>query len=218
MKAISSAQVFDSYSDNRKSKIQNRKWAGLFVIVVALMVCGARAEAQQHSKVPKIGWLEVRPDDSRASFELFKRELRALGYVDGKSIAFEYRNAGNTLDRLPALADELVRLRVNVVFAVPAPAAVAAKNATKTIPIVFVGGFDLSRPGWSTAWRALAGISPDLPASYRCWLASDSSYSRKPFPSSPVLRRCGIHRMPALHNNGKKANCRQGQWVCSFIR
>ena len=106
--------------------------------------------------MPKIGWLEVRPDDSRTSFELFKRELRALGYVDGRSIAFEYRNAGNNLDRLPALADELVRLGVNLVFAVPAPAAIAAKNATRTIPIVFVGGFDpiaaglvdsLARPG-----------------------------------------------------------------------
>jgi putative ABC transport system substrate-binding protein len=128
----------------------------LFVIILALTVCGARAEAQQQKKVPKIGWLEVRPDDSRTSFELFKRELRALGYVDGRSIAFEYRNAGNNLDRLPALADELVRLGVNLVFAVPAPAAIAAKNATRTIPIVFVGGFDpiaaglvdsLARPG-----------------------------------------------------------------------
>ncbi len=100
------------------------------------------AAAQQQAKVPKIGWLEVRPDDSRTLFELFKRELRARGYVEGKSVAFEYRNAGNKLDRLPTLADELVRLGVNVLFAVPAPAAVAAKKATKTIPIVFVGGFD----------------------------------------------------------------------------
>jgi putative tryptophan/tyrosine transport system substrate-binding protein len=142
-----------------QSKIQKPrrpKWEGLFVIVVALTVCEARAQAQQQGKMPKIGWLEVRPDDSRTSFELFKRELRALGYVDGRSIAFEYRNAGNNLDRLHALADELVRLGVNLVFAVPAPAAIAAKNATRTIPIVFVGGFDpiaaglvdsLARPG-----------------------------------------------------------------------
>ena len=112
--------------------------------------------AQQQPKVPKIGWLEVRPDDSRTPFELFKRELSALGYVEGKSIVFEYRNAGTKLDRLPALADELVRLGVNLIFAVPAPAAVAAKKATRTIPIVFLGGFDpisaglvdsLARPG-----------------------------------------------------------------------
>ena len=141
-----------------QSKIAKRprrpKWIGFFVIVVALTVCEARAQAQQ--KMPKIGWLEVRPDDSRTAFELFKRELRALGYVEGKSVVFEYRNAGNNLDRLPALADELVRLKVNVLFAVPAPAAIAAKKATRTIPIVFMGGFDpiaaglvdsLARPG-----------------------------------------------------------------------
>jgi hypothetical protein len=57
MKAISSARVSDSYSDNRKSKIQNRKWLGLFAIVVALMVCGARAEGQQPKKVPRIAFL-----------------------------------------------------------------------------------------------------------------------------------------------------------------
>jgi len=76
------------------------------------------------------------------SFELFKRELRALGYVEGKSVAFEYRNAGNNIERLPALADDLVRLGVSIILAVPAPSAIAAKNATRTIPIVFVGGFE----------------------------------------------------------------------------
>jgi ABC-type uncharacterized transport system substrate-binding protein len=143
------------------------KWAGLFAIIVALAMCGARAEAQQQGKLPKIGWLEVRPDDARTSFELFQRELRALGYVDGRSVVFEYRNAGNKLDRLPALADELVRLGVNLVLAVPAPAAVAAKNATTTIPIVFLGGFDpvaaglvdsLARPGGN-----ITGFSANIP-------------------------------------------------------
>jgi putative ABC transport system substrate-binding protein len=90
------------------------------------------------------------------SFELFKRELRALGYVEGKSVAFEYRNAGNNIERLPALADDLVRLGVSIILAVPAPSAIAAKNATRTIPIVFVGGVEpvsvglvdsLARPG-----------------------------------------------------------------------
>src|SRR5689334_7663917 len=119
----------------------NQRILALALCAMIFALCFS-AEAQQQPKVPKIGWLEVRPADSKTSFELFKRELRALGYVDGKSVAFEYRNAGNNLDRLPTLADELVRLRVNLVFAVPAPAAVAAKNATTTIPIVLLGGFD----------------------------------------------------------------------------
>ncbi|HEY7217171.1 MAG TPA: ABC transporter substrate-binding protein [Candidatus Binatia bacterium] len=74
--------------------------------------------------------------------ESFRREFRALGYVEGKNIVLEYRSAEDKLDRLPALAEELVRLKVDVLLASATPAAVAAKNATRTIPIVFYGGFD----------------------------------------------------------------------------
>ena len=71
--------------------------------------------------------------------ELFLRELRALGYVEGKNIAIEYRSAENKLDRLPALADELVRLKVDVLLAAcDDRPLIAAKNATRTIPIVFL--------------------------------------------------------------------------------
>ena len=63
--------------------------------------------------------------------------LRELGYVEGKNIAIEYRSADNKLDRLPALADELVRLKVDVILTPSPPAALAAKNATRMIPIVF---------------------------------------------------------------------------------
>jgi putative ABC transport system substrate-binding protein len=146
---------------------QRSAFSKSFTLCALLLALCSFAEAQQQGKVPKIGWLEVRPDDARTSFELFQRELRALGYIEGKNIGFEYRNAGNKLDRLPALADELVRLRVKVVHAVPAPAAVAAKNATRMIPIVFVGGFDpvaaglvdsLARPGGN-----ITGFSANIP-------------------------------------------------------
>ena len=74
------------------------------------------AEAQQQAKIPKIGWLGARPASvPGAGHEVFRRELRELGYVEGKNIAFEYRYADNKLDRLPALADELVRLKVDVI-------------------------------------------------------------------------------------------------------
>jgi putative tryptophan/tyrosine transport system substrate-binding protein len=102
----------------------------------------------------------------RPARELFGREFRALGYVEGKNIIFEYRSADDKLERLPALADELVRLRVDVLLASLTPAAVAAKNATRTIPIVFHGGFDpvalglvdsLARPGGNvTGFTAIA--------------------------------------------------------------
>ena len=138
-----------------------------YVLCAMLFALCSFAEAQQRGSVPKIGWLEIRPDDARTSFKLFQHELSALGYVEGKNIAFEYRNAGNNPERLPALADELVRLGVKVLHAVPAPAAIAAKNATKTIPIVFAGGFDpvaaglvdsLARPGGN-----ITGFSANIP-------------------------------------------------------
>ena len=123
-------------------------------------------EAQQQARIPKIGWLGVRPAASDTGRELFGREFRALGYVEGKNIIFEYRSADDKLDRLPALADELVRLKVDVLLASLTPAAVAAKNATRTIPIVFHGGFDpvalglvdsLARPGGNvTGFTAIA--------------------------------------------------------------
>jgi putative ABC transport system substrate-binding protein len=133
-----------------------------------LLALSFPASAQQQAKVPKIGWLGVRPDDLTTSVEVFRRELRELGYVEGKNIAFEYRNADNKLDRLPALADELVRLKVDVLFT-PAPftpalaEAQTAKNATRTIPVVFISSADpvasglvdsLARPGGN-----LTGIS-----------------------------------------------------------
>jgi len=87
---------------------------------------------------------------------LFQREFSRLGYVDGKNVIFEYRYAEGKLDRLPALAEELVHLNVDVLIAPKTPAAVALKNATKTIPIVFLDVTDpigsglidsLARPG-----------------------------------------------------------------------
>src|SRR4030095_4043435 len=100
------------------------------------------AEAQQQAKVPKIGWVGARPAPrntvSTSGRELFRRELRTLGYIEGKKMAFEYRSAENKLDRLPALAEELVHLNVDVLVTGSTVATLAAKSATKTIPIVFL--------------------------------------------------------------------------------
>jgi ABC-type uncharacterized transport system substrate-binding protein len=115
------------------------------------------AEAQQQAKVAKIGWLGVRSASGQApGTEMFRREFRALGYVEGKNIAFEYRDAEGKPNRLPAVADELVRLKVDVIVTASTISALAAKNATRTIPIVFYSAGDpvatglvdsLARPG-----------------------------------------------------------------------
>jgi putative tryptophan/tyrosine transport system substrate-binding protein len=142
MKVFSTKRVSDSCSDNRKSKIGNRKWAVLFTIVVAFTVCGAVALAQQPAKVPRIGYLstsDAASDSARA--EGIRLALRERGYVEGQNIAIEYRYADGKRDRTPELAAELVRLKVDIIMVSGAAGAVrTAKNATRTIPIVMVGG------------------------------------------------------------------------------
>ena len=124
-----------------------------------LLALGFCAGAQQATKVPRIGFLgslsaSASSDQSRA--EAFRQGLRELGYVDGKTIIIEYRYADGKFERLPGLAAELVRLKVDILVARGAPAAHAAKNATSTIPIVMGNAADpvgtglvasLARPG-----------------------------------------------------------------------
>src|SRR5437867_847335 len=124
MKKLFRIQFFGAQSVNLKSEIQNLKWAGLFAIIVALTVCGARAEAQQTGKIFRIGFL----DNSTASgiavlVKVFRHELSKLGWIEGKNIAIEYRFAEGENDRLPELAAELIRLKVDLIVvssAVPA--------------------------------------------------------------------------------------------------
>ena len=113
----------------------------------------------QPAKVAKIGWLFLRPETADGTIggtDITRQALRDLGYRENKNVTFEYRRADNKLDRLPGLADELVRLKVDVIVAASANAAQAAKNATQTIPVVFVSMSDpvtgglvdsLARPG-----------------------------------------------------------------------
>jgi ABC-type uncharacterized transport system substrate-binding protein len=167
-------------------------------------------EAQQQAKVAKIGWLGPGTDQSNNRFEQFRREFHKLGYVDGKNVSFESRYFGNEFDQLPALAEELVGLKVDVIVTRGTPETLALKKATKTIPIVFYSVTDPIGAGLGETSRG------SLP-SRRCWPANDWSYSRRPYLSSPVSRCCGILRTAALCNNGKKANRRHGNSDCNFI-
>ena len=128
-------------------------------LCVLLLVLSFRAEAQQPKKVYRIGYLSTLDSASEsARSEAIRRALRELGYTEGQNIATEYRYAGGKLDQLPELAAELVHLKVDIIMTVGVERVVqAAKNATKTIPIVMVGpGIDaveaglvesLARPG-----------------------------------------------------------------------
>jgi putative tryptophan/tyrosine transport system substrate-binding protein len=145
------------------------------LIVATLFAIAVRAEAQSQGTVPKIGWLSARRA-SNSGQETIVRMLHDLGYVEGKNVAFEYRFADNKLDRLPAMADELVRLKVDVLLTPGTPGALALKKATRTIPIVFLDVTDpvaaglvdsLARPGgnitgFSSIEAVLAGKRLEL--------------------------------------------------------
>jgi putative tryptophan/tyrosine transport system substrate-binding protein len=109
------------------------------LLIIAMVAPVIIAEAQQPKKLSRIGLL-TNTFSSRisASDEAFRQGLRDLGYLEGKNITIEYRYAEGKVDRFPALAADLVRSKVDIIVAGGDPAARAAKNATKTIPIIVV--------------------------------------------------------------------------------
>ena len=130
-----------------------------FVVGLALVILAATlaADAQQQAKVAKIGFLALSDPTTTAPYlEAFREGLRELGYVEGQNIVFEPRWARQQANLLPALAAELVRLRVGVIFVGSTPTLQAARQATDAIPIVMAGFADpvgegfvasLARPG-----------------------------------------------------------------------
>ena len=114
----------------------------LFLLAAALLTYLGLAQAQQPKKVPLIGYLSsTDPATESARSEAIRLALRELGYIEGQNIATEYRYTEGKLDRLPELAAELVRLKVDIIVVAGTDTVVQeAKNATKTIPIVMVGG------------------------------------------------------------------------------
>ena len=128
----------------------------LILVAVVLLVLGVTAEAQQPKKVPRIGYLAASSATDTARIDAFRRGLRELGYEEGKNIVIEHRYADGHRDRLPALAAELVRLKVDVIVTTGPTVTRAVKEATVTIPIVMTSDNDpvgngfvasLARPG-----------------------------------------------------------------------
>jgi putative ABC transport system substrate-binding protein len=125
--------------------------AGIFAIVVAFTMGGARAQAQQSKRIPRIGYLSTL-DAAGESFrsDAIRLALRELGYIEGQNIATEYRYAEGKLGRQAELAAELVRLQIDIILVAGGDGTVrAAMNATKTVPIIMVGaGRDPVRAGY----------------------------------------------------------------------
>jgi putative ABC transport system substrate-binding protein len=148
------------------------------VLGALLFVFNFSAEAQPPAKIPRIGWVSGSSDPNTPGpqVEAFRQGLRDLGYIEGKNMVVEYRYAEGKMDRIPSLVAELVQLKVDVLVSPNGPAILAAKQATKTIPIVMVVVLDpvatgivdsLARPGGnitgvSTLNRELSGKRLEL--------------------------------------------------------
>ena len=180
----------------------NRK-AVICLVTACLLSAVPFVEAQQPGKVHRIGYLAAGSASSEsAPTEAFRQGLRELGYGEGKDIVIEYRYAEMKRERLPELAAELVRLKVDIIV-VPSGIAPtrAAKNATKTIPIVMLGlaadpveaGLveSLARPGGNVT--GLTTLSRELGGKRR-------SCSKKPFPKLPVSRFSTIRPFDSVYS------------------
>ena len=166
----------------------------VFALCAMLFALCSSADAQQTGKVPRIGFL----DASNASgiavlLDAFRQELLKLGWIEGKNITIEYRFAEQKRERVPELAADLVRLKVDLIVASGTPSAFAAKKATTTIPIVVANVGDpvgsdlvasLARPGGNVT--GLSSLSPELNTK-RLEILKDAV---------PKLARVGLLRSP----------------------
>jgi putative ABC transport system substrate-binding protein len=147
-----------------------RKAVFLILLVVVLLTVAVIAEAQQSTKVPRIGYLGLSvPSANVARIEALRQGLRDLGYVEGKNIVVEWRWAEGKADRVPGLAVELVKLKVDVIVTQGPAVTRLVKEATVTLPIVM--GFDndpvgngfvasLARPGGNIT--GLSTLYPEI--------------------------------------------------------
>ena len=193
--------------------------------VLALLALGAAplaAEAQQAAKVARIGYLSPNLAASPHLRDAFLQGLRDLGYIEGRNVVIEYRGAEGKLERLPALAAELVALKVDVIVASGTLAALAAKHATRTLPIVFSPAGDpvgsglvtsLARPGGN-----VTGLSAFAPGDRR--LASGAAQAGRSGGQSgrgPLAARC-LRRKHGKGHPEASGSCGAGSGGAAAIR
>ena len=172
-----SAQLLESGNQQRSEKTMSKKLIGVALCSLLLAPCFP-AQAQQPGHVPRVGFVSGAGDPSNPgpAVEGFRQGLQDRGYVEGKNILVEYRYAEGRRDRIPSLVKDLVQLKVDVLVLVTLPSVRAAKEATKTIPIVMVLAVDpvaeglvdsMARPGGNitglaTLQRQLSGKRLEL--------------------------------------------------------
>jgi putative ABC transport system substrate-binding protein len=170
------------------------KKLGSFALCAMLLALRLPTEAQQTGKVARIGFLDAgTASGSAVMVNEFRQELSKLGWIEGKNITMEYRFAEQKFERLPELAAELVRLKVDLILATAGPVVLAAKAATAAVPIVMTNAGDpvgegmvtsLARPGGNVT--GLSGLAPELNTK-RLEILKDAV---------PKLGRVGLLRLP----------------------
>src|SRR5438105_1793805 len=133
-----------------------------FIALITGAAAWPFATRAQQSKVARIGVLYIGLADAQSFKKEFGEGLRELGYVEGQNIAFEFRSAEGRLDRLPGLAAELVRLKIDLIVALYVPSALAAKQATRDIPIVIIAADPVETgivPGLARPDGNITGVS-----------------------------------------------------------
>jgi len=138
----------------------------LLTSLAGVLAAPRAAEAQQVDKIARIGYLAANLVANPRNREAFRQGLHDLGYVEGRNVVIEYRDAAGKLERFPALAAELVTLKVDVFFAAGAtPAALAAEHATRTSPLSSLLFPIRLGAGSSLALRGRAAMPPGCPFS-----------------------------------------------------
>jgi putative ABC transport system substrate-binding protein len=193
-------RFLNSCSDNRKSKIENLKLVGCLAILLLFAGWVRMVDAQQAGKILRIGFLDSSTASGSAVLvDAFRQELSKLGWIDGKNITIEYRFAEQKSERVPELAAELVRLKVDLIVVTAGPSVLAAKKATTTIPIVMTNPADpvgegmvasLARPGGNVT--GLSGLAVELNTK-RLEILKDTI---------PRLSRVGLLRPPGTSVTG----------------
>src|SRR5262245_66631985 len=175
----------------------------LVVLLLSTMFVVTRAsEAQRAASLPGVGFLTPQSSDlgGERFLRAFRQGLRELGYVEGQNIAIESRWADGKYDRLPSLAAELVRLKVNVIVAATPPAVQAVKQATNTIPIVMVGVFDPVAMGFVDSLARRGGNITGLSSYSPSWSGNGWRCSRRSSPTSRWWPSSEIRPIPTTHH------------------
>jgi putative tryptophan/tyrosine transport system substrate-binding protein len=201
-----SLRLLDSYSNNRKPEtcaelsrsIRNLKLVEIVALVLAFAMYASVPQAQQVGRVLRIGYLDgSTASGSAVLIDAFRQELSKLGWTEGKNIAIEYRFAEQKNDRLPELAADLVRFKVDLIVAASTQPVLAAKSATTTIPIVMTNAGNpvaaglvasLARPGGNVT--GISSLAPELHTK-RLEILKDAV---------PTLIRFGFLRTPGTNS------------------